>query len=132
MTFRHADIKHYRHVTHPVALVSNKLINMPEKHDLNLIQNQQLHVSAFYQDIIRQYISMEMYKFTSIYAELLNCELSYLLQLFLGAFEKSRNKKSISFVASFPLSVCLSVCVSFRPSAHMEQFDSNWTYFHDI
>jgi hypothetical protein len=35
MAFRHADIVHYCHVTHPFALVSNKLINMPDKHDLN-------------------------------------------------------------------------------------------------
>jgi len=35
MAFRHADTIHFYHVTHPVALVSNELINMPDKYDLN-------------------------------------------------------------------------------------------------
>jgi len=35
MAFRHANIIHYRHVTRPFALVSSKLINIPNKHDLN-------------------------------------------------------------------------------------------------
>ena len=33
---------------------------------------------------------------------------------------------------SFIMPVCLSVCLSVRPSAGMEQFGFNWTDFHEI
>jgi hypothetical protein len=45
----------------------------------------------------------------------------------LGAFAKLR-KATISFV----MSVCLSVCQSFRPSVRMEQLGSQWTDFRKI
>jgi hypothetical protein len=49
------------------------------------------------------------------------------LESILCAFAVLRKATALSY-----LSVCLSVCLSVRPSIPMEQLSSNWTDFHEI